>query len=461
MTNIPTETQSNSLVQAVQQQVRRLESEKQALAQRVAEANVLYTLSALLTGRHSLDELLNGAAAMAVKVLNVKAASVRLLSEDGSALVPKAVCNLTTKYLKKGPIPLRDSELARRVLKGEVVYVRDLQSDPRTLYPEEVRSEGIVSMLSAPMSYNGRPIGTIRVYAGEERAFLESEQELLKAIGHMMAAAIEHARLELAENKQRRVDRQLQLAADVQRRMMPSKMPSMPPFDIAALYQASLELGGDFYDFIGLDNNLGIVVADVVGKGIAASLLMASVRSSLRAFTQDIYDLDEIMARVNRAMVRDTLDNEFATLFYGVFSPQTRRLTYCNGGHEPPIILRDGKIISLDIGGMIIGVDSEQEYEKSIVELMPNDYILMYTDGLTEAFNYANKQFGRERIYDALKECAEQGMNADTSLKHIMWQLRNFTGLRSPVDDTTIVMIRVTDEAPLPELAKVDEDLVG
>ena len=461
MTNIPTQPQTNSLVQAVQQQVRRLESEKQALAQRVAEANVLYTLSALLTGRHSLDELLNGAAAMSVKVLNVKAASVRLLSEDGSCLIPKAVCNLTTRYLKKGPIPLNDSELARRVLRGEVVYVNDLRTDPRTLYPDDVKVEGIVSMLSAPMIYNGRPIGTIRVYAGEERTFLESEQELLKAIGHMMVAAIEHARLEVAEKKQQKVDRQLKLAADVQRRMMPSKMPKMPPFDIAALYQASLELGGDFYDFIGLDNNLGIVVADVVGKGVAASLLMASVRSSLRAFTQDIYDLDEVMARVNRAMVRDTLDNEFATLFYGVFSPQTRRLTYCNGGHEPPILLRGEKIIPLDVGGMIIGVDALQEYEKSIIELMPGDYLLMYTDGLTEAFNYANKQFGRERIEAALRECAEQKMNAETSLKHVMWQLRNFTGLRSPVDDTTIVMIRVTDEEALPVLAKEDEDLIG
>lgn len=461
MTDIPTQTQTNSLVQAVQQQVRRLESEKQALAQRVAEANVLYTLSALLTGRHSLDELLNGAAAMAVKVLNVKAASVRLLSEDGTHLTPKAVCNLTTRYLKKGPIPLNESELARRVLRGEVVYVRDLRTDPRTLYPDDVKVEGIVSMLSAPMIYNGRPIGTIRVYAGEERTFLESEQELLKAIGHMMAAAIEHARLEVAEKKQQKVDRQLKLAADVQRRMMPAKMPKMPPFDIAARYQASLELGGDFYDFIGLDNNLGIVVADVVGKGVAASLLMASVRSSLRAFTQDIYDLDEVMSRVNRAMVRDTLDNEFATLFYGVFNPQSRRLTYCNAGHEPPILLRGDQVIPLDIGGMIIGVDALQEYEKSIVDLMPGDYLLMYTDGLTEAFNYANKQFGRERIEQAVRECAAQQMNAETAIKHILWQLRNFTGLRSPVDDTTIVMIRVTDEAPLPVMAKEDEILIG
>ncbi|MBL4700597.1 MAG: SpoIIE family protein phosphatase, partial [Phycisphaeraceae bacterium] len=454
MSDMPTETESNSLVQAVQKQVRQLESEKQVLVQRVAEANVLYTLSALLTGRLSLDELLNGAAAMSVKVLNVKASSVRLLSEDGSALIPKAVCNLTTQYLKKGPIPLCDSAMARRVLKGEVVYVEDLRTDPDTLYREGVLLEGIVSMLSAPMSYNGRPIGTIRVYTSELRHFSESEQELLKAIGHMMAAAIEHARLEVAEHKQQKVDRQLQLAADVQRRMMPSKMPTMPPFDIAARYEASLELGGDFYDFIGLENNLGIVVGDVVGKGVAASLLMASVRSSLRAFTQDIYDLDQVMGRVNRAMERDTLDNEFATLFYGVFSPQFSRLTYCNGGHEPPMLLRDGELILLDIGGMIIGVDAQQEYEKSIIDLIPGDYLLMYTDGLTEAFNYADEQFGRERIESALRECAHEGMNAQTSLKHILWELRNFTGLRSPVDDTTIVMIRVTDEEPLPQLAK-------
>src|SRR6185369_8574133 len=109
---------------------------------------------------------------------------------------------------------------------------------------------------------------------------------------------------------------------DVQKRMLPREAPNIPPFEVAARYVPSFELGGDFYDFIDLgapgSNNMGIAVGDVVGKGIAASLLMASVRSSLRAFAQDVYDIDEIMRRVNGALVRDTLSNEFATLWYGV-----------------------------------------------------------------------------------------------------------------------------------------------
>jgi len=423
-------------------------SSKSQLRKRVEEAGLLYKLSSLLAVHRDLQDLLDAAAQSAAEVMDARGASIRLLSDDGKELIPKAVHNLSETYLNKGHILVADSELYRRTLNGEVVYVEDMRADPRVLYPEFAEREGLVSMLGAPMVYKKRAIGVIRVYTANKRSFSKTQIDLLRAVAHMMAAAIEHSRADEENLENQRVQRQLKLAAAVQRRMMPNKMPHMPPFDIAARYEPSLDLGGDFFDFIYLDGHVGVAVGDVVGKGIAASLLMSSVRSSLRAYAQDLYDIDEVMSRVNAAMTRDTLDNEFATVFFGVIDPHSTSMTYCNAGHEPPILLRNGETHSLDVGGMIVGVDAEQPYDKSILRFEPGDWLVIFTDGLTEAFNYTGEQFGRERIGDALKQVAEANMNAQTALKHILWQKRLFTGLRTSVDDTTIVVIRVTDEQP-------------
>jgi phosphoserine phosphatase RsbU/P len=214
---------------------------------------------------------------------------------------------------------------------------------------------------------------------------------------------------------------------------------------VAARYVPSFELGGDFYDFIELEGHLGVGIGDVVGKGIAASLLMASVRASLRAFAQDVYDIDEIMARINLALSRDTLTNEFATLFYGVLDPSTLRMTYSNAGHEPPLLLRKGKIIQLDVGGTVLGIDANHHYEKGLISLEPGDLMLLYTDGLCDAVNFDMKRFGRERVKQALLDM--DGKSAQEALNHILWQMRRFVGLRASIDDTTLVTIKVNKPA--------------
>jgi sigma-B regulation protein RsbU (phosphoserine phosphatase) len=296
-------------------------------------------------------------------------------------------------------------------------------------------------MLCLGIMYQGKAIGTIHLFSGEQRAFSPFEVRLVTAISQMLGTAIQNARLDAQKSQSRRVLRQLHLAASVQRRMLPGELPSMKPFDIATRYVPSFELGGDFYDVIDLDGHLGIAIGDVVGKGVAASLLMASVRASLRAYAQDVYDLDEIIARVNNALCRDTLDNEFATLWYGVIDPKSLRLTYCNAGHDPPMLLRNGKIHPLDTGGMIVGVQSDIEYEKGLFDTARGDMILFYTDGLVDSFNDKGQKFGRKRIVEAFT--ATQGMSSTDAINHILWQVRKFTGPRQGVDDTTLIVVKV------------------
>jgi serine phosphatase RsbU (regulator of sigma subunit) len=168
---------------------------------------------------------------------------------------------------------------------------------------------------------------------------------------------------------------------------------------------------------------------------------MASVRSSLRAYAQDVYDLDEIMSRVNIALSRDTRSDEFATLFYGVLDPATRRMTYCSAGHEPPLLLRDGKFTKLDVGGTVVGIDPEQVYEKGVVQLQDGDFLLFYTDGLTDAQNFNNERFGRTRILKAMRDMEKAP--AQDAVNHMLWEMRRYIGLKPAIDDTTIVVVKV------------------
>ncbi len=339
---------------------------------------------------------------------------------------------------------LQNSAHDRQALEGRVIYTADMQHDPETIYPEEAAKEGIVSCLCAGMRFKDHPIGVLRVYTAQPHEFSEVEVKLLQSIASQAAVAIENARLQEEALEKDRLERQVQIAAEVQRRMMPAKPPQFPGLDIAALYVPCFELGGDFYDFIPLgDSSLGITVADVVGKGLPASLLMASVRAALRAHANDIYDLDEILRLVNKSMAMDMQSNEFVTLWYGVLDYQARQLTYCNAGHEPPILMRNGKLRELTAGGMVIGVQPDNVYEKEVLKLQKGDILWIYTDGVPDAMNFQGDKFGKTRMRESLLKYTD--LTAEQMCRQMLWETRRFVGLNRRSDDTTIVVIKVTE----------------
>lgn len=411
------------------------------LQQRVDEMTVLYRLSTMLAGRRDLQEVLDTVCEQAAAVMDAKAASIRLLDAETQELVPMAVYNLSRDYLDKGPVRLTDSPIDRVALADLVGYVQDMSHDSRVLYPDDARREGIASILVAGMVYRGKSIGVMRIYTEQPRQFTDDEKQLLQAIAQQSAAAIENARLDEARKQTERVQRQIQLAADVQRRMMPLSRTYMAPFDMAGRYEPCFELGGDFFDLIPLQRTVGLVLGDVVGKGVAASLLMASVRASLRAYVEDVYDLDEIMAKVNAALTRETRDNEFATVFYGTLDTDTLRLTYCSAGHDPSWLLRDGQFVRLDIGGMALGIDADQQYDKGLIDMQPGDVLLVHSDGVPDAMNFAGEKFGRERVHRAMLDAADR--DAQGIVNHILWEVRRFVGLNEPSDDITMLVVKV------------------
>jgi serine phosphatase RsbU (regulator of sigma subunit) len=295
-------------------------------------------------------------------------------------------------------------------------------------------------MLSAGMRYKGKPIGVLRVYTDEERHFSPFQTDLLKAVAAQAAAAIENARLLAETIEAEETEKQVRLAAEVQQRMIPQTPPKLPGVDFAAVYVPCYALGGDFYDFIPLpDDNIGLVVADVSGKGVPASLIMASVRAALRAHVDNTYYLYEVIRRVNLMLYRDTRPEEFVTLFYGVLDARNRRLTYCNAGHPPGLIRRGGQLIELASDNMVLGVNPDEQYKQAVIDLKTDDVLLLYTDGLTDAANFKGERYGRPRLNEAFHTADR----AETIAQSILWDLRKFVGLQKATDDVTMIVAKM------------------
>ena len=415
------------------------------LRQRIEELSAVSHLSMILAEARDLSGVLDRTARAVCELMGTKAASIRLIDRDRDQLVIRAVHNLSRAYQDKGPVTLSRAEIDQVALSANgFEYVRDMSADPRIQYPEEAAREGVHSMLSVGMQYKGAVVGVLRVYTAEEQAFSPLKIDLLKAVAAQAAAAIETARLAHESAEAAALERQVQMAADVQHRMIPAVPPKIGGLDLAAVYVPCFQLGGDFYDFIPFPNdNCGLVVADVSGKGVPASLIMASVRASLRAQVDNIYYLYEVLRRVNLDLCRDTTSGEFVTLFYGVLDGRTKLFTYCNAGHPAGLVLRRGEVIELPSDNMVLGIDDAQSFRQAVVQMESGDVLLLYTDGLPDAMNFAHQTFGRQRAVEALKTYGAADATAQGVADHLLWEVRKFAGMARRTDDITMVVARV------------------
>lgn len=413
---------------------------------RIDDLTAIYDVAEKLSGRVELQEILDTATKALVDTMGLKAAGIRLLDEDSGVLKMASVCNLSPEYLDKRPILATDSPIDQDALNGNMVYVENLGTDPRTFYKEKIIAEGIVSGLIAPLKWGKRTFGVVRAYMGRPYKFTDFDRALLEGIATQIAAAIANHRLRRNAQDANQLKRQVQLAADVQRRMIPEQPPNLAHYQIGCLYEPTYDLGGDFYDFLEFPGGqTGVVIADVVGKGVPASLMMASTRAAFRAHAKRVRGVDQLMVEVNKRLWQDTLEHEFVTAFCCILSPAGRSLRYSNAGHEPLILLRDGQIYELDVGGLVLGLDPDAKYDWEEQELRPGDLLVLVTDGVLEAMNYDEEAYGRERFHNSIRLHGGMAgdMPADLIAKQLLWDLRRFVGLAPIQDDVTLVVIRV------------------
>ena len=441
----PPGPQALRMLDLMQDVLLRLVEQGAQLRDRIEELAAMYRLAEVFTGKTDPKEVHKLVAETMAKVTGADACSIRVLNEDGTELATMAAYGLSDAYMSKGRILLRDSQIDQEIFsKGQIVYIADERTDSRVLYKTEAQREGLVSALCVPMAYRGRVEGVIRVYTRRPHVFDWFETSLIRGVASQAASAVVNTRLYHEALEAEAMRRQMRLAGEVQRRMVPAKPPRVPGLDIAAVFVPTFEVGGDFYDFIELPGgNLGVAVADVAGKGLQGSLLMASARSALRAHVAHIYELSLALASVNVHMWRDGGGGDFVTMIYGVLDMPNRRLTYCNAGHEPGLLLRAGQVRTLITGGGVLGINPSMRYEQEALELQSGDALALYTDGLVEAINFRDESFGRERTQAAALAAWQRGASAAGIAQHLLWEMRRFCGLQSTGDDLTLVVIRV------------------
>lgn len=413
---------------------------------RMDDLRAVHEVSSKLTGRVGLQEILDTATKTLVETMVLRAAGIRLLDDETGVLHIASVCNLSEAYLDKKAILASESAIDQEVLGGKTVYIRDLRTDPRNAYRDKAREEGIASVLVAPLKSGGKPIGVIRAYMDYVYEFSPFDVSLMEAIASQVASAIVNHRLRKEAEEAERLDRQVKLAADIQRRMFPRHYPEHDHYEFACIYQPNFDLGGDFYDFIEFPGGgIGIVIADVVGKGVPASLMMASARATLRSAAKRVATPSEAVQEVNLRLWEDSVLSEFVTAFFGLLSSDGTRLKYCNAGHEPLLLLRNGEILTLDKGGLVLGLEPDAEYEFAEEPLQPDDLLVLVTDGIVEAMNYDDDAYGRERLHSSIRlhGAMAPDMPLDLLAKQILWDVRRFVGLAKLTDDITLMVIRV------------------
>ncbi len=410
------------------------------LQQKIEELSTLYEVSKILTATLELDEALRLIVKTAANMMKVKACGLRLLDRPTGEMMLKAVYGLSQDYIQKGRVFMWSGLYKDVILHGEVAVIDDVAADPRIKYTEAAIAEGIKSMLSVGLMLQGKPIGALSVYTARRHTFTIDQIRIFKGIANEATAVIENAMLyaECLENQ--RMEQELAAAAKIQTNLMPQRSPVLPGYQIAAKNIPSLVVGGDFYDFIPFDeSHLGIVIADVSGKGIPGAILMASARASLRAYLEGPHSVEGVITKLNSVLYRDTRPDQFVTLFYGMLDTEDRTFTYVNAGHNPPILFRDGENILFQKGGPILGILQDASYSVGEIQLVHGDVILFYTDGITEA-SRENEYFGVEQLLELVQENLSR--SSSEIVETVLETVAEFSDDAPQADDRTIVVLR-------------------
>ena len=332
----------------------------------------------------------------------------------------------------------------RVLTKKESLLVRDAQLDQALREHMSIVEQKVRSMIAVPLQTNDRVIGLIYVDQPHLiREFSREDLNLLTVMANVAAIRIEHARLNDIKEAERAMAKEMQQAALIQKRLLPEKAPTVEGMDIFGSTTACRTVGGDYYDYIPFpDGRVALLVGDVAGKGMPASLLMSSLQARVQVLFEDGDDLAKKIARLNKAVSANCPDNRFITFFMGVADPKTGELVYTNAGHNPPVVVRaDGSFEMLKgAGGLILGILPMAMYKEARVTLNQGDALVLFSDGVTEAADPSDTEYGEERLGALVASMRDRP--AEEIVGAIQAAVTGFTQGAPAADDITVVVAR-------------------
>ena len=370
-----------------------------------------------------------------------------LRDQPSGRLLPKAI-----KCRKAGDTDVfRISRtIVDNVMKSrQAILSADAASDARFDMAESIVDFHIRSMMCAPLiTGEGEALGVIQIDTSEKRKrFNREDLDVLAGVACQAAFAVENAQLHDMAMREQAMRRELAVAHEVQRGFLPSESPQLPQYDFFEFYEAASDLGGDYYDYVELPRGrLAVVVGDVSGKGISASLLMAKLSAEARFCLVGEATPAAAIGRLNRIFCGSGWEDRFVTLVLAVLDPRENQVTLVNAGHLPPILRRGKNTVEplgAEISNLPLGVQHDTCYEQGVYPLQPGDSLTLYTDGITEAMNAADDCFGETRLAQIVEEHAH--LSSDELRERILREIAAFVGEAPQHDDMTMILLRIQD----------------
>ncbi len=396
----------------------------------------------------NLEALLLAAGERVRQLVSFDMFSVLLLNEETKRLESVLSLRYDERIHLRAQLALGEGLCGSAALERKAIRVNDVEADSRYLKCETglpVKSELVV-----PLIAKDRLLGVLDVESLEADAFTEGHELMLTILASTLAIAIENARLyEELKRAEQRMARDLERARIVQHALLPADKPNLPGIDIAARYMPALELGGDFYDLLPYgDMRLAIAVGDVSGKGSAAALLAALGIGLLREHAaQHPCAPEEMLAEINRHLQNTGTSSQFVALAFAVYDAANRELCLANAGFPPPVLVRDGEAVPLDVSGIPLGLFPDAAYEPLRVPLREGDVVVFCSDGIHEQTNPSEEEFGVTRLISHLAH-TESCHSADKVAGDILEAALRHAGARAGCDecgdDRTIVVLRIS-----------------
>ncbi|HET6267607.1 MAG TPA: SpoIIE family protein phosphatase [Acidobacteriota bacterium] len=418
------------------------ESKERSVSPTGGEENIwpaLNQAAAALITHYPIEQLLE-------VVMNIVFAAVP--AERGALILrdPKVPDKLDLRVVRSA-FPDQALQISRTIIQEvtknqKAVLTLDAQTDDRFGSAQSIQMQGIRSIICVPLYNNREVIGLIYIdNLISKRTFTQSDLRLIALIANMAAVKIENELLVQQKIEMKRLEEQLAVAAQIQRKLLPQSNPEVPNYQLYGVNRSCYEIGGDYYDFIPKnDGKIAIVIADVSGKGVGAALLMASFQASIRALVNSEPNLANFMEQLNQVMIANSPPNKYITVFYGELDATNHTFEYVNAGHNPPIHMSKNKSELLTACGPVVGIVPTAKYQKRLINLERGDLLFLYTDGITESQDPEGAEFGEQGAIEFLSK------NRETKLDELSQMLeehiRDFTKAAPPVDDSTLIFLR-------------------
>lgn len=396
-----------------------------------------------LLSSSGLDDTLDHVASLVFEAVPAERVVIMLRDEKSNDEMQIKVARVRGSEAPIDEVRISRAIMTEVIENGKSVLTSDAQQDPRYA-SQTILLQGIRSVLAVPMSVDERHVFGI-IYADSptyETTFKEEHLDILTTLASVASIRVENASLLDERINRERMERELELATEIQQRFQPAGPPIVEGYEFQGISFSCYEIGGDYYDFIERhDGKMLVALGDVSGKGTAAALLMSSLHAAIHGQVAAKTPLDQTVTSINQYLAENTPANRFVTLFIAELDPLTGDLTFINAGHNPPLIGRaDGTLEQLEAGGLPLGLMDFAEYEVGHSKLNSGDVLVVYSDGVSEANNLAEDEFGMDRLSEVIRTNVKR--TASGIRDKVESALSDFTGTAAPNDDITLVIVK-------------------